>query len=251
MSRLDELLRAVRDEKDAEIPEDRIWTAIEQRLAQGPPAPPVSDAGVGATLTSGVSLKLMGGLVVVLASVGLLVPALISRTPAPQVASRSVEAVVMPAASPVPDQPAPAVVVMAPNPAEKVFGPERPPVLLDPVASRPRPAKRSDERPRVTEPVAPSNAEALDDFRAELRLLESIEAAHKQGDYALVLRRAAEHERRFGARGQLVQERLIHTVEALCALGRIDDARHHANELLEKWPNSTHARRARTSCGGS
>lgn len=250
MSRLDELLRAVRDEKDVEIPEDRIWTAIEQRLAQGPPAPPVSDAGVGATLTSGVSLKLIGGLVV-LAGVGLLVPALISRTPAPEVAARSVEAVVTPAASPVPDQPAPAMVVMGPDPAEEVFGPVLPPVVLDPVASGPRPAKRSDERPRVTEPVAPSNAEALDDFRAELRLLESIEAAHKQGDYALVFRRAAEHERRFGARGQLVQERLIHTVEALCALGRVDDARQHANELLEKWPNSTHARRARTSCGGS
>ena len=126
------------------------------------------------------------------------------------------------------------------------------PTLVHPTTSRPSIRNGSVKQPRTRPKVEPAKADAEPaDFAAELRLIAEIRGALKQGDSARALARVDEHERRFGARGQLVQERLAYHVEALCAAGRVADARRVAGELLKKWPDSTHAPRVKSSCAGA
>lgn len=250
MQTLDELLRAERQVMSDPAAEARNWAAIEHRLVHGPPPPPAAEAAPAA-LGGATGLKLVAGLVVAAAVGGLL--AVGGGEPGPAPRDREVTAVqpvredrivppasVEPVASAVPEEPA-----VAPEPAAPVE-PATPPA-----EKRPARAKKAGKgEPPPVEP-APEPAPAADDLAAELQLLAEIRGALKRGDHAGALLKIDEHARRFGAGGQLVQERMASQVDALCGLGRVDDARRVAAKLLEKWPDSTHAPRVRASCAGA
>lgn len=250
MQTLDELLRAERQVVPDPAAEARNWAAIEHRLTHGPPPPPAAEVAPSA-LGGATGLKLVAGLVVAAAVGGLLAVGGGAPEPAPR--DREVAAVqpvredrsvppapVEPVASAVPEEPA-----AAPEP----IAPVEP--VTPPVEKRPARAKKaSKSEPTPVEP-APEPAPAADDFAAELQLLAEIRGALKRGDHAGALLKIDEHVKRFGAGGQLVQERMASQVDALCGLGRVDDARRVAAKLLEKWPDSTHAPRVRASCAGA
>lgn len=88
------------------------------------------------------------------------------------------------------------------------------------------------------------------DVAAEVLLLGDAHAAIRNGqaEHALVL--LDEHARRF-PRGALGEERDASRITALCALGRVAEARAAADRFLRVSPLSPHAGRVRDSCGGS
>ncbi|PCC72734.1 hypothetical protein SAMN02745121_01851 [Nannocystis exedens] len=249
--RLEDLLRAEREVVPEPGAEDRIWAAVEHRLAHGP-APPsgadVAPGALGGATGSGVTLKVIAGLALLAAAVGVWA-ARDRPVPPPVVAvAAPIEAV-------------PEVRSKVPAPAPTPAGVEAPAPALDPPvveAPAPEPAPAPEEaleikkKPRSKPKVeaAPPEDEPAD-FAAELKLIGQIRGALKRGDSAGALAGVDEHERRFGARGQLVQERLAYHVEALCLAGRVADARRVAREMLAKWPDSTHAPRVKSSCAGA
>jgi len=206
--------------------EARVWADVERRLVHGPPPVPLPDPGVG-----GLILKWIGGLVLVGGIVG--GGALLARQPRseepPVVAPVRVERVVEAVPKDMPPTTLPLRQVEAPAP------PAPPP-----------PVSRVRERPTKAGPVA---SEALD-LEAELRVVAAIRSALRRGDGAEALARVAEHRKKFGASGVLVQERSAHEVEALCAVGREADARRMAADFLKQWPDSPHRARVTASCGG-
>jgi hypothetical protein len=208
--------------------EARVWADVERRLVHGPPPVPLPDPGVG-----GLILKVIGGLVLVGGIVGggaLLVGAPQPEEPPvapPVLVGRDVEAV--------PKDMPPTTL-----PLRQVAPPAPPVEPAAPVRVKTRPVKQEVGEP-MTEPL---------DLEAELRLIGEIRAALKRGDGAGALAGVAEHRKKFGARGVLVQERSAHEVEALCAVGRETDARRLAAEFLKQWPDSPHRARVTASCAG-
>ncbi|WAS95547.1 hypothetical protein [Nannocystis punicea] len=82
---------------------------------------------------------------------------------------------------------------------------------------------------------------------AELELLRRARAALDGGDAAGALQDLAGHERAFAA-GQMLQDRLLLRMEALCALGKGRQARAEAAVFLRAYPGSTHIARVQTIC---
>ncbi|WAS92128.1 hypothetical protein [Nannocystis punicea] len=252
--RLEDLLRAEREVVPEPGAEDRIWAAVEHRLAHGPAPPSGADVApgtlAGATGGGGVVLKVIAGLALVAAAVG--VWAARDRPEAPPVVAAAAPIEAVPEArSPI------TAPVAAPTPAgvEALAPAPDPPVAEAPAPDEPAAEEPSETRkkPPRTKPkleALPADA-APADFAAELKLIAEIRGALKRGDSARALAGVEEHERRFGARGQLVQERLAYHVEALCAAGRVADARRVARDMLAKWPDSTHAPRVKSSCAGA
>ncbi|MCY1013168.1 hypothetical protein OV079_48100 [Nannocystis pusilla] len=246
--RLEDLLRAEREAVPEPGAEDRIWAAVEHRLAHGP-APPsgadVAPATLGKAAGGGVTLKVIAGLALIAAAVGVWA-ARDKPAAAPVVAvAAPIEAVPEARLEVSPPAPTPAR-VEAPAPAPK------PPVIEapapEPVPEEPQGIKK---KPRTkVRAEAPAEEEPAD-FAAELKLIGQIRGALKQGDSARALAGVDEHARRFGVRGQLVQERTAYHVEALCLAGRVADARRVARDMLDKWPDSTHAPRVKSSCAGA
>ncbi|MFZ6180751.1 hypothetical protein [Nannocystis pusilla] len=246
--RLDDLLRAEREAVPAPGAEDRIWAAVEHRLAHGP-APPsgadVAPATLGKAAGGGVTLKVIAGLALIAAAVGVWA-ARDKPAAAPVVAvAAPIEAVTEARLEISPPAPTPAGVeapAPAPNPPV-IEAPAPEPVPEEPQAIKKKPrTKARAEAPVEEEPA---------DFAAELKLIGQIRGALKQGDSARALAGVDEHARRFGVRGQLVQERTAYHVEALCLAGRVADARRVARDMLDKWPDSTHAPRVKSSCAGA
>jgi hypothetical protein len=141
------------------------------------------------------------------------------------------------------DAPAPEVV---PPVAAPAVAPEISPVEPAPKRSA-APKKKVTKASEPEETTASEPAEPVD-FTAELALIEKIRRELKLGAWTGALALVDEHARKFGARGQLVQERMAYHVLALCALERVDDARRIGGELVKKWPDSTHLPRLQSSC---
>jgi hypothetical protein len=98
-----------------------------------------------------------------------------------------------------------------------------------------------------TVPV-PANASTADDSLArEIALLRRARAALGQHDAQAALTLANEHADTFPS-GRLRQERVAVRVLALCALGRVADARAATQELERIAPRSPHLMRIRMSC---
>lgn len=83
----------------------------------------------------------------------------------------------------------------------------------------------------------------------ETRLLRSANQALHAGDAARALTLLEEHARLY-PHGILTEERSAERVSALCALGRIDDAKLEAARFLVSTPDSPLAASVRASCGG-
>lgn len=253
---LEALLRAERQVKPEPGAEERIWAGLEHRLAQGPPPPGGADlppggvggaAGGGAAGGGGLALKLVGGLALVAASVGVWATREPPEPAAPAVAEAPIEAVPevrlrVPPPAPAP-VPASALVPVPTSEPEPEREPE--PAFED------EPGEVAKKKPRAKVEAAKTEPAAPVDFAAELQLIAQIRGALKQGDSARALAGVEEHRRVFGARGQLVQERLAYHVEALCAAGRVGEAKKVAGDLLTRWPDSTHAPRVKKSCAGA
>jgi hypothetical protein len=113
---------------------------------------------------------------------------------------------------PLPEAVPPALPVAAvPSPAANVAAP---PAVRAPAARAPR------SKPAPV-PEAPAGTTSL---AAELRLLTAARSALRSGDAELALRRLRDHGASFPD-STLARERDATEVKALCALGRIDDAR--------------------------
>ena len=242
--------------------EARNWTAIERRLIQGPGPPNLPEPGAGTAAI----LKWIGGLALVggLVGGGLLlargdpptapVPGDLSLATGPE---RQVDPPMIepPAPELAPGTGAAPITSLSPgtdhSPDENLSPGTvpAPATNLPPGTgpSRPRPSKPARKPTAEPGPIEAAPAEPLD-LAAELRLLASIRAALRRGDSEAALAGVAEHKRKFGAAGALVQERSAHEVEALCAAGRTADAGRLADEFLRRYPDSTHRARVAAGC---
>jgi len=134
-----------------------------------------------------------------------------------------------------------------------------------PVAVQPRtepdlptsPSARSDEpraapiatlegaRRAIVAPKAP--ARSRDGLTEEVALLSRAETELHAGRPAKALVALAEHQRRF-PRGALAEERTAAKIQALCALGRNEEANAQLRQLLHISPKSALEERSRQAC---
>ena len=101
--------------------------------------------------------------------------------------------------------------------------------------------------PIVARPARVRRTQRPDPLAAEATLVQSIRAESRAGKSHEALRLVAEH-RRTHAQGVLSDVVVALEVEALCDLGRTDDARVRADALLRQRPNTPVARRLSFGC---
>jgi hypothetical protein len=114
-----------------------------------------------------------------------------------------------------------------------------------------RPSPRTMSGPRVPPAAGSSSrvAPPTGDVAAEVRLLSEAHAALRGGQPERALGLLEEHVRRY-PRGALGEEREADRIAALCALGRVVEAREAADRFLHQAPWSPMAGPVRASCGG-
>lgn len=198
----------------------RVLQAVQQRVAQGAAGTAAASPAVGKSLIwpwgslAVVGLAVVGGLVLFSSQGGV--------APAPSAAS-----VVAIAAPPV------EVAITSPNQAPVA------PAGLAPAAPAVEPALASKSRAgRPTDRLA-----------EEVAILARAEAQLHAGNHAAALTVLEEHRRKF-PKGALAQERVAARVQALCALGRVDEADRELGVLTRLSPSSPHEGRARAACAG-
>jgi len=214
---------------------ERVLDGVADRVARGevppaevdvPPPQPVAGLGVGAKVVISMAVAIVA------------VPAVVGlvdrgddgiervRAPAPVVAK--VDVPVEPVASP-PVRPEPAQV--------------EPAVSAEPQELAPPPKKRARPEP-PQEPAPQTEVPTIDE---EMKLLKPAQAALRAGDAMRALAAVAEHRHQF-ADGKLADLREIVRIEALCRLGRDDEAGAASREFLKRWPGSPHSHRVRGAC---
>lgn len=124
-------------------------------------------------------------------------------------------------------------VILAPvDPPPEVAGPRHPP---------PTPPVRGRETlPAESVPIASRLAE-------ELRLLDVMRAASKEGRHSDALRSVQEHAASFSS-GSFAAERELTRVRALCGLGRLHLARSAQSSFAKSYPASHLASMVRGAC---
>jgi hypothetical protein len=183
-------------------------------------------------------------------------PALDDRSPPPAQATAAAEAAEEESAAPSAE----------PRPTDEKSPPEKPKSARAPAAAPPSPAENEERAkppaprawptapPRAALPeaagapssggVLPSHASSLTE---ETALLREAQAALKEGDAAKSLAAvdalAARHPQ-----GLLREERLAARVLALCAAGRVEEARVEGQRFVAEMPRSIQAERVRASC---
>jgi hypothetical protein len=98
-------------------------------------------------------------------------------------------------------------------------------------------------------PPAAQTPAADDSLLGEVALLRDARAALAAGAAARALRVLDAHAAKY-PHGALLQERLSTRILALCAMGRIAEARSAAAAFERAFPSSPHRERIRASCGG-
>lgn len=132
-------------------------------------------------------------------------------------------------------EPNAAVALDAP-PANATPGDARSPLVRVPEPAEPE-----------TSPSAPSPRASASTLSEEATLLQRAQSALAAKNPELALAVLAEHERRFAA-GALAEERRAAKVLALCALGRVDEARALARAFVNAAPRSVLVPRLEHSC---
>jgi hypothetical protein len=238
-----------------------VRAAIDARLAA--PAAQNSQgslpAGAGSTLTGGAAPYLLAlGLFAALSVAGgAAVIAGRRHPPAATVPTLAAPAPVEPdlrIASPANEPPAP-----APAPSPPTVNAEQLPAVAFSAPSSGLPARsplrahasKKDSVPVVApvESPAPASAppEPEDSLAREVSLLRAARAALDGGDAQRALALLGRHAQLWPG-GVLAEERLATQVLALCALGRVADARAAAQDLETVAPESPHLARVRASC---
>lgn len=236
--------QACEAQRPAPTEQARTWAAI------------VPMIGAKSITISAVSLTTLKSVLLPLSLAAAAVTVVVHSSAAPARAD-GMEAV---ATSVVPGRPAPRDAIAASDPvplAEPAA--DDPPTLAEPAPATPSPSatvtavpgaslggsSRSSARGRV-DAEAPS-AETL---AQELALLDDASAAVSRGEPAQALEVLAEHARRF-PHGQLEDARRATRVQALCNLGRTEDARAEAAALRRDHPESAVAARTEKTCARS
>jgi hypothetical protein len=132
------------------------------------------------------------------------------------------------------------------------------PTSSRPLSSRPPSARRSGDTASAgtarSAPVPsspPATAADRDDLLdREVELIRQAHDALRDGEPGFALAILDDHERRF-PRGALAQDRDAQRVLALCALGRLEEARTAAARFLSGYPLSPHAPAVRDSCAAA
>jgi outer membrane biosynthesis protein TonB len=232
---------------------ERVWSAIEDRLANGPAPPEIDDGPLlehgpsevvaGAGSSSSVALKIVG----VLAAVGVIgggVALLSKREPPPR------EVAVVEPASIEPESPEPALPEPAlPEPAS----PEPEPASIEPAPIEPAPIEPAPVEPPPDESIVkpktqqkpPAQPKSLTD---EVALMQALSTALKQEDSSKVLALVAEHERDF-PKGQFIEERRAAKARALCRSGKLAAGKREAEAFASRWPDSIHMSFVNEDCG--
>ena len=222
MSRLnpkaEELVRAGRSAlRPTDADRERVFQALQPRLG-GDLGPEGTDGLSTAAASANVTIAKLTAAIVAMSVVGAGMFVML-RTEAPP-ASPAATASVAPGAAPQ-------------RPVDQV--PESPPFAVPQ-------AQPSDEK---RAPAAPRPA---DNLAEEVALLSQASADLHAGRPAAALTVLDEHGRKF-PHGVLVQERTSARVQALCALGSMNEAQAELARLARTSPNSPHLARARKACG--
>jgi hypothetical protein len=239
------LLEVARDgDEPTHADRDRVRAAIERRLALG------AGAGLGAAMAakSAAAASPAGLLAKALVTAGIVCAVGVTAWQVARTPPRSA-APTMSLATPI----APAPIDAPTHVAEALIG----------APSVPAPAPSSSEEHRrllssaqalpIQGAVAASStrsAAATGDVAAEVRLLDQAHTAMRAGDAERALGLLEDHGRRY-PRGALGEERDAARIAALCALGRIAEARDATDRFLRAAPRSPQAGALRASCGGS
>ena len=131
-----------------------------------------------------------------------------------------------------------------------VVAPEPPASLATTTAeteTTPEPPTAPSDAPRSSARAATVRAPS-DSLAEEVRLLSKAEQQLYAGHADDAMRTLAEHDRRFPG-GALAEERMAARVQALCALGRVPEARADFAKLARAYPRSPQLDRARRFCG--
>ncbi|MEM7151650.1 MAG: hypothetical protein AAF799_02365 [Myxococcota bacterium] len=231
-------LASVRELREPIVDIEQSLAAVHERIGTQTPPP-------GGTAGSGGALKLAGGLaasVVVGAATWMLLSSAQPQTqpPADPVAVTQPPESVEPepphalAAAPTP---APAA-AKEPSTTTTVIEASAPPSTSE---TKPAAPRRTARRRRVQ---APSGEDAL---TAELRLIDRARGQLRARRFDAAIRSLERHARTFPY-GQLVDERNVMLVEALCGDGQTERARSKAQAFLAAAPGSPFAPRLRDSC---
>ncbi len=101
--------------------------------------------------------------------------------------------------------------------------------------------------PAASAPPAPTSSKGA--FDDEMKLLALADAALRSNDGVRAMALLDEHAQRY-PRSALDQERSVERVLALCAQGRLEDARDAAARFVSSYPSSPYVARVRASCAG-
>lgn len=136
-----------------------------------------------------------------------------------------------------------------------------PPAPLEPASHAPEPAlvpDRVDPAPSPNEPPAPAQRDARarrepraprqGGLRSELELLERVQLALRRGDARAALRALDAHRTDDRV---LLAERRAARILALCALGRVEEARAAAAEFEREHPDSVQRTAIASSCANA
>lgn len=116
------------------------------------------------------------------------------------------------------------------------------------------PREAEEVAPVIEQPPAPKAKlrprEPADQLAADVALLRKAQLAMKSGDAASALQHVAEHTKSF-PRSALGSERNVLRIRALCALGRVEQAKQQAERLLSGSANSPLHAALKNSCVSS
>lgn len=121
--------------------------------------------------------------------------------------------------------------------------PRQQPALVPELAASPA----ANDSPVKAEPPQRVSKSSRDTLGEEVQILSRAEKELHNGRPALALKALDEHQRRF-ASGALVQERSAARIQALCALGRTQEATAESIKLTRTSPNSPQAAQMASPC---
>ncbi|MGH1345603.1 MAG: hypothetical protein ACRBN8_28825 [Nannocystales bacterium] len=241
------LLREYRQAKRADVDRrEAVWSQIEDTLAdadvaQGDELTPQHEVGRPIAWTVGVLLA-----AAVVASVALGMSALVQADrkersfEAPDVSAPGDTSEVVPGS----DAPGRAV-GRAGHPSGVAVPAGAPPVRANHTNDRPGPRPTARTRPNVEGEAAQGTER--DGLRAEMALVETARQRLRAGQPAEALKAVQQHAVRF-PRGQMIEDRRVLRVEALCALGKASQANAEVRMFAEAFPRSAHTTRLRALC---
>ena len=224
----------------------RVWEQTRLRAAAGDLGPALPEAVVTTSVATSkllawVAAAAMGGGAVVGGILLAREPAP-STSPAPSEVEVEVEVEVEPVVREVEEPIGPAPVLTV-EPVEPLEEPAEATVAEVTVPRRRAPARAATKSTQGEEQDAGSG------FGEEVELLARARAALGRGEASKALSLLEQHAKQF-PRGALGPERDVSRIMALCALGRVEQARDHATAFMRRHPRSALAERVRRTCAG-